>query len=53
MNARNVAAASGARSIDCNWVIIRRVTKVFRPDDAKDANARTDAFFAKTLMTGK
>lgn len=27
--------------------------KVFRPEDAKDADARTDAFFARTLMTGK
>src|ERR1700737_509652 len=32
MNARSVPAASGARSIDCSWVMMRRVTNVLRPD---------------------
>jgi carboxymethylenebutenolidase len=27
--------------------------KTFRPEDAKDANARTDAFFARVLMAGR
>jgi len=38
-NARSVPAASGARSIDCNWVVIRRVKNVIRPDVSVAENA--------------
>ena len=39
MKPRNVPAASGARSIACNCVTMRRVTTVLRPDVSAAANA--------------
>ena len=32
VNGTVVPAASGARSIDCNWVVMRRVKNVIRPE---------------------